>query len=133
MTEDERRCLGPLLGKLHISPAASEDKLRDLYEEVCAAVDTNLLTDTPSKNSLYKLHVALGKIVNALGEKPAVVPPSRSVSVFSEGEKTGGNEHSVASKHGDDDDDGDAASDSTIRPGGGHERDEDEDSIMSHD
>ncbi|KKA27124.1 hypothetical protein TD95_000365 [Thielaviopsis punctulata] len=120
MTKDERRSLGPLLGKLYISPIASEDKLRDLYEEVSAAVDTNLLTDTPSKNSLYKLHVTLGKIVNTLGEKPAV-PPSRSVSVVSDVEK--------ADANGDEDVDVDGASESTARP---QQRQDDEDSVMSN-
>ncbi|KAF7859650.1 hypothetical protein EAF04_008729 [Stromatinia cepivora] len=50
MRLEEKKTLTPLLGKLHISPASSEDKLRATYEEI---------------------HVTLGKIVNALAEKDA--------------------------------------------------------------
>jgi len=68
-TEDEKKVIAPLLGKLYVSPASSEDKIRDLYEEVDAAVDSKLLTDATSRNALYKIHVSLGKIVNALSEQ----------------------------------------------------------------
>ena len=33
------------------------------------AVDSKLLSDAASRNALFKIHVALGKIVNALGEQ----------------------------------------------------------------
>jgi len=72
--------VAPLLGKLYISPASSEDKIRDLYEAVSAAVDGRLLSDAAGRNALYKIHVSLGKIVNTLGEQePAVA--SRRVSM----------------------------------------------------
>jgi condensin complex subunit 3 len=57
------------LGKLHVSPGSSEDKLRETYNEVSIAVEEGLCTDTTSRNSLYKIHVSLGKIVNALDEQ----------------------------------------------------------------
>ena len=75
------------MGKLYVSPASTEDKIREVYEEVSAAVEDKLLTDAPSRNALYKIHVSLGKIVNTLGEQdPAAaaarrVSSSRSVSV----------------------------------------------------
>lgn len=71
-----------MLGKLHISPASSEEKLRDLYAEVSAAVDEGLLSDATSRNALYKLHVSLGKIVNTLDEQQSLVRGnSRSMSI----------------------------------------------------
>lgn len=67
-----------------MSPASSEERLRNLYEEVSATVDDGLLADnTTGRNALYKLHVSLGKIVNALDkdkEKTPVPSSRRSVS-----------------------------------------------------
>lgn len=70
-----------MLGKLYISPASTEEKLRTLYEDVSEAVDEGLLTDATGRNALYKIHVSLGKIVNALGEGDKMSRRSRSVSV----------------------------------------------------
>ncbi|KAL2887217.1 Condensin complex subunit 3 [Ceratocystis lukuohia] len=81
MSKDERKTLAPLLGKLYISPLADEDKLRELFEEVSEAVESNLLSDASSKNSLYKLHVTLGKIVNSL-------KPKQNQSMLSGAEKS---------------------------------------------
>ena len=82
-TEDEKKVIAPLLGKLYISPASTEEKIRDLYETVDSAVDSKLLTDATSRNALYKIHVSLGKIVNTLTEQQesaAARRLSRSVS-----------------------------------------------------
>ena len=65
-TEEEKKIIAALLGKLYVSPASSEPVTRDVYAVVCDAVDTQLLADATSRNSLYKLHVNLGKIVNTL-------------------------------------------------------------------
>lgn len=65
---EEKKAIAPLLGKLHVSPASSEDKIRELYSEVSIAVDDKLLSDATGRNALYKIHVSLGKIVNTLGE-----------------------------------------------------------------
>lgn len=64
--EEERKILSSLLPKLYISPTSSDHKIRDVYADVCEAVDAQLLSDAASRNALYKIHVALGKIVNAL-------------------------------------------------------------------
>jgi condensin complex subunit 3 len=61
-----------LLGKLYISPGSSPDRLRETYTEVSCAVEDGLLTDAPSRNALYKVHVSLGKIVNGLDESKPV-------------------------------------------------------------
>jgi len=68
-SKEEKRVLAPLLAKLHISPASTEEKLKDLYSEVSSAVDDKLVVDATGRNALFKIHVSLGKIVNALAEK----------------------------------------------------------------
>ncbi|KAF7945282.1 hypothetical protein EAE96_010060 [Botrytis aclada] len=70
MRLEEKKTLTPLLAKLHISPASSEDKLRATYEEVTDAVENKKLgLDATGRNALFKIHVTLGKIVNSLAEK----------------------------------------------------------------
>jgi len=70
-TEEEKKVLAPLLGKLHVSPASTEEKLFEVYDEVSIAVDDKLISDATGRNALYKIHVSLGKIVNNLTEKGA--------------------------------------------------------------
>jgi condensin complex subunit 3 len=76
-TEEEKKLLAPLLGKLYISPASTEAKIREVYAEVSAAVDDKIIAEATGRNALYKIHVSLGKIVNSLTEK---APRSRNVS-----------------------------------------------------
>ncbi|KAK0753024.1 nuclear condensing complex subunit [Schizothecium vesticola] len=78
-SKEEKKILSSLLTKLYVSPASSEHKIRDVYADVCDAVDAQLLADAASRNALYKIHVALGKIVNALD---AAVPPAAVGSGF---------------------------------------------------
>ncbi|KAF5663683.1 condensin complex subunit 3 [Fusarium heterosporum] len=81
ITKEEKKLIATLLGKLHVSPGSSEEKLRESYDEVSVAVQEGLLSDTTSRNALYKIHVSLGKIVNALDEQqPAHRRSSRSMS-----------------------------------------------------
>ncbi|KIL95853.1 condensin complex subunit 3 [Fusarium avenaceum] len=81
ITKEEKKLIATLLGKLHVSPGSSEEKLREAYNEVSVAVQDGLLSDTTSRNALYKIHVSLGKIVNALDEQqPAYRRSSRSMS-----------------------------------------------------
>ncbi|KEY67316.1 hypothetical protein S7711_04568 [Stachybotrys chartarum IBT 7711] len=83
ISKDEKKLLAGLLGKLHISPGSTEDKIRDTYAEVSTAVEEGLLSDATSRNALYKIHVSLGKIVNHLDEQaPVNRRTSRSVSVI---------------------------------------------------
>ncbi|KAL7626031.1 chromosome condensation complex Condensin, subunit G [Parahypoxylon ruwenzoriense] len=80
-SKEEKKVIAPLLGKLYISPASTEEKLRSLYEDVSIAVEENLLSDATSRNALYKIHVSLGKIVNQLGEQDKMSRRSASRSV----------------------------------------------------
>ncbi|ROV99002.1 hypothetical protein VSDG_03799 [Cytospora chrysosperma] len=84
-SKEEKKVVAALLGKLYISPASTEEKLRELYAEVSEAVETNLISDTTGRNALYKIHVSLGKIVNGLDQQQEAglrrSTPSRSVSL----------------------------------------------------
>ncbi|KAL0473692.1 nuclear condensin complex subunit 3 [Neurospora intermedia] len=70
--KEEKRIMAALLAKLYIpsgsssSNLSSPTKIRDVYTLVTNAVENNLLSDATSRNALYKVHVSLGKIVNAL-------------------------------------------------------------------
>lgn len=77
LIEEEKKLLAPLLGKLYISPASTEGKIREVYGEVSAAVNDKIISDATGRNALYKIHVSLGKIVNSLTEK---APRSRKSS-----------------------------------------------------
>jgi condensin complex subunit 3 len=80
--EEEKKVLAPLLGKIHVSPASTEEKLRELYSEVSTAVDDKVISDATGRNALYKIHVSLGKIVNSLGEKQgrkSIMPEGRQI------------------------------------------------------
>lgn len=75
--EEEKKLVASLLSKLYISSGSSEDRLREAYTEVSCAVDDGILTDTTSRNALYKVHVSLGKIVNGLDEQQSQHQPSQ--------------------------------------------------------
>ncbi|KAF5004073.1 hypothetical protein FDECE_9416 [Fusarium decemcellulare] len=83
IAKEEKKLIATLLGKLHVAPGSTEEKLREAYAEVSAAVEDGLLSDATSRNALYKIHVSLGKIVNTLDEQqqPAYRRSSRSTSV----------------------------------------------------
>ncbi|KND91488.1 Condensin complex subunit 3 [Tolypocladium ophioglossoides CBS 100239] len=82
ISKEEKKLVAGLLGKLHVSPGSSEDKIRELYADVSEAVEEGLVSDATSRNALYKIHVSLGKIANNLEEQqPSNRRTSRSVSV----------------------------------------------------
>ncbi|KXH29642.1 hypothetical protein CNYM01_11667 [Colletotrichum nymphaeae SA-01] len=83
LSKEEKKVVAPLLGKLYISPTSTEDKIREVYDEITIAVNDKLVTDTTGRNALNKIHVSLGKIVANLGEQQDGEPRrmSRSVSV----------------------------------------------------
>jgi condensin complex subunit 3 len=85
--EEEKKVLGPLLGKIHVSPASTEEKIREVYDEVSIAVDDKLISDAAGRNALYKIHVSLGKIVNGLGDRRKSSIPDGRMSMAPE-EKT---------------------------------------------
>ncbi|KAG5982213.1 hypothetical protein E4U55_002196 [Claviceps digitariae] len=89
ISKEEKKLLAGLLGKLYVSPSSSEAKLRDLYAAVSDAVQNGLVNDATSRNSLYKIHISLGKIVNNMDEQQhSKRRTSRSVSVTKERQST---------------------------------------------
>ncbi|KAI9846360.1 MAG: hypothetical protein M1837_004213 [Sclerophora amabilis] len=62
-SKDERKVFTSMLGKMHISPNSTADKLRAVHELVTQAIDNHLVSDAPGRNALSKLQIALGKIV----------------------------------------------------------------------
>lgn len=78
---EEKKTIAPLLAKLHISPASTETLIREVYDEVSAAIEEKLIGDATGRNALFKIHVSLGKIVNLLIEKEKSLPPGRKSSV----------------------------------------------------
>ncbi|KAG6077855.1 hypothetical protein E4U33_001065 [Claviceps sp. LM78 group G4] len=85
ISKEEKKLIAGLLGKLHVSPSSSETKLRDLYASVSDAVQDGILSDATSRNSLYKIHVSLGKIVNSMDDQQqSNRRTGRSVSVTNE-------------------------------------------------
>ncbi len=68
---EEKKSLSPLLAKLHISATSTPQLLRETYALVSTAIDDKLIPDATGRNSLYKIHVSLGKIVNTLKEDDA--------------------------------------------------------------
>lgn len=97
--EEEKKLFSSLLGKLCISPGSSEDRLREAYTAVSDAVEEGLLNDATSRNALYKIHVSLGKIVNAMDKEPAG-QGNRSMSVAMD---VAVNRHSVGERAAEDD------------------------------
>ena len=64
--------LAPMLAKLYISPTSTSTLIREVYSDISEAVeDKKLGLDATGRNSLYKIHVSLGKIVNALDKEAA--------------------------------------------------------------
>ncbi|TQV92330.1 hypothetical protein V2A60_007019 [Cordyceps javanica] len=106
VTKEEKKLVAGLLSKLYISSGSSEDKLRETYEEVSIAVEEGVVTDSPSKNALFKIHVSLGKIVNALDEQQPR-RSSRSASTTIEQQLSGGKAVSEEPAIKEEDDDSD--------------------------
>ncbi|RYP12700.1 hypothetical protein DL765_007200 [Monosporascus sp. GIB2] len=123
-TEEEKKTIAPLLGKLYISPTSSEDKIRALYEDVSVAVEENLLSDATSRNALYKIHVSLGKIVNSLDinqqtDKMSAAGSTtsrRSVSVSAAPSSVRGDDEDNNDDDDDDDDNRTVTGDTTVVP-----------------
>ncbi|KOS16939.1 Condensin complex subunit 3 [Escovopsis weberi] len=69
ISKEEKKVVASLLGKLHISPGSTKERLREAYADISEAIEEGLLSDASSRNALYKIHVSLGKIVNSLDDQ----------------------------------------------------------------
>lgn len=72
-TEEDRKALIAMLGKLYITANSTAEKLHRTTTLVIEAIDEKVAQDAPSRNALNKLHSALSK---ALGEAGKVKPVS---------------------------------------------------------
>lgn len=68
-TEEERKVLCSMLGKLYITAEAEADKLRELYDHVSESVSGKVASDALSKAALNKLEQSLAKIVGSMEEE----------------------------------------------------------------
>jgi len=129
--EQEKKLLAPLLAKLFISPASTPSLLRELYAEISeAAEDKKLTLDATGRNSLYKIHVSLGKIVNALDkEAENTPPPAKAGRKSSASPSLADEEESVIEA----DEDDKTIVERTVKKGKGDDQEdaEDEDTILA--
>ena len=72
-TEEDRKALIAMLGKLYITANSTAEKLHRITKLVIETIDEKVAQDTPSRNTLNKLHSALSK---ALGEAGKIMPVS---------------------------------------------------------
>ena len=84
-TEEERKALIAMLGKLHVSANSRTEKLLSTTGLVVEAIDGRVAHDAPSRNALKKLQSVLSK---ALGDAEKVKP----IAVDSSGPAGGDND-----------------------------------------
>ena len=61
ITEEDRKALITMLGKLYISANSKTEKLQSTIELVMEAIEGKVAQDAPSRNALKKLQSALSK------------------------------------------------------------------------
>ena len=72
MTEEDRKALTPMLGKLFITANSSPEKLSTINELVIEAIDSKVAGEAASRAALNKLHLALTKALQEAGIGRAV-------------------------------------------------------------
>lgn len=83
VTEEDKKPLISILGKLYITANSNPEKLSSVFQLVAEAIDLKVATDAPSRNALTKLHGALGKVVGEAGAVKKSV--EEGVTVLDEG------------------------------------------------
>ena len=82
-TEEDKKALLAMLGKLYITANSKTEKLQSTTALVVEAIDSKAAQDAPSRNALNKLHSALSK---ASGEAGKVKPISEDTLAPSGGD-----------------------------------------------
>ena len=72
-TEEDKKALIAMLGKLYITPNSNAEKLQNTAALVVEAIDDKIAGDATSRNALNKLHMALNKAMGEAG-KAKIVP-----------------------------------------------------------
>ena len=70
-SEEERKPILSMLGKLYITPTSTLEKLQSAYDLAAEAIELKIAPDAGSRNALTKLHTNLSK---ALGETTPISP-----------------------------------------------------------
>jgi condensin complex subunit 3 len=86
-TEEEKKAVFSMLGKLYITSNSAAEKLRSVLELVNEALDLKAAADATSRNALAKLQAALAK---AMGETKGASRPERKVSGNGEARSSSG-------------------------------------------
>lgn len=80
-TEEEKKAIIPLLGKLYIAANSTPEKVQVIYELVTEAIDMKAANDAASRNGLSKLHLALKKVIGEAGATRRSVEEERAAEV----------------------------------------------------
>lgn len=76
VTEEDKKALIAMLGKLHITANSKKERLQSTIELVVEAIDNKVAQDAPSRNALNKLHLTLSKALGGAGKsKPDKLAP----------------------------------------------------------
>lgn len=99
VTEEDKKALMAMLGKLHITANSKTEKLQSTIELLVEAIDNKIAQDAPSRNALNKLHSALSKAIGEAGKsKPDTLAPVGGDDGLIVVEEQGGEESVVATE-----------------------------------
>lgn len=79
-----------MLGKLHVSPTSTAEKMRAAHELLADAIEGRIASDAPSRNAMNKLLMALTKAIGSSGA--ASTSTTATVTVTATTAKTGADE-----------------------------------------
>ena len=68
MTEEDKKTLASMLGKLYVTANSSPEKLSTVNELVIEAIDGKIASEAASKTALNKLHLAVSKALQEVGK-----------------------------------------------------------------
>lgn len=136
-----------MLGKIHVSPASSPEKLTIVNDLAVEAIDHKVATEAASRTALNKLHLAVSKACGEVAESGKGRLSVGEGVTMANGEASTGSEPSVAAAAGEEDgltkvveDDGETVDGAVVRqesgeqetilPGGGAAEEVTKDSIL---
>ena len=96
MTEEDKKALTLMLGKLYITANSSPENLAKVNELVIEAIDGKIASEAASRTALNKLHLAVSKAIGEAGKgrravveevaEPEVAPEDGAVEITKIGE-----------------------------------------------
>lgn len=88
-TEEERKILASMLGKLHVSPTSTPQKLQAAHELLTDAIEARIASDAPSRNASNKLLAALTKAIGSSGAANATTTAAAAATAAKKGADEG--------------------------------------------